>query len=116
MNAMNSDQTISLTCNEVMPRSSSKRETWTTCASAMRFPSLIASERGEIARDRVALALGHRAHEFRHVEVVGSLVSGKCAHFLDQVFIAEPGQAWRRHPVFDARLMTGLALGDALRR
>src|SRR2546423_10495688 len=76
----------------------------------------IPSQRGEIARDGVALALAQRSHEFRHVEVVGSLVAGKFAHFPDQVFITEPGQPRRRHAALEVRLVTGLALGDAFRR
>ncbi len=55
-------------------------------------------------------------HEFRHVEVVGSLLGRKGAHCRDQVFKAEPGQPRRRHATLEVRLMTGLALDDAFRR
>src|SRR5204863_240623 len=77
---------------------------------------LQASQRGEIARDGAALPVGQRLHELRHVEVVGSLLGGKGAHCRDQIFIAEPGQPRGRHATLEVRLMTGLALRDALRR
>src|SRR6266581_4722592 len=76
----------------------------------------IPSQRGEIARDGVAFALGQHLHEFRHVEVVGSLLGGKGAHCRGEVFITEPGQPRRRHAALEVRLMTSLALGDAFRR
>src|SRR5207247_6497958 len=89
---------------------------WSMLCATGVDASARASQRGEIARDGVAFALVKHLHEFRHVEVVGSLLGGKGAHCRDQVFITEPGQPRRRHATLEVRLMTGLALGDALRR
>src|SRR6266850_7808674 len=80
----------------------------------------ILSQRGEIARDGVAFALGQHLHEFRHVEVVGPLLGGKGAHCRGEVFITEPGQprsqrsAYRPIPLKYSFAVAGLVVEKGL--
>ena len=69
-----------------------------TIRTALNFPertTLIephrTSQRRQIARHGIALAVAERLHEFRHVAIVGPLAGGEAAHRGDQVVVAEPG-------------------------